>query len=42
MKSDADLQPGQAELLGYEDNGIGIRGHRKTFPKSPPFSLGGQ
>ena len=36
-----DLQPGQAELLGYEDNGIGIRGHRQSFPKPPASSLGG-
>lgn len=36
-----DLQPGQAELLDYEDNGIGIRGYRKPFPKPPASSLGG-
>ncbi len=36
-----DLQPGQAELLEYEDNGIGIRGHRKSFPKPPASSFGG-
>lgn len=33
-----DLQPGQAELVAYEDNGIGVRGHRSTFPK-PQASL---
>ena len=33
-----DLQPGQAELLEYEDNGIGIRGHDRSFqkPLAPP------
>ena len=38
----ADLQPGQAEFLEYEDNGIGIRGHPKTFPKPPATSFGRQ
>jgi hypothetical protein len=34
-----DLQPGEAELLTYEDNGIGIRGHPVTFQKPPSSAL---